>query len=118
VRRLRALVKRLALVTNALRVSLSLKDRQLDFHGHFDAVYSSHPFGAPKEDIEFWVRLSEVEPFDRARTLFVDDSLPVLRAARAHGVRWIYAIARPDSTLPARPMAEFPAVDALHELMP
>jgi len=116
--RLRALGKRLALVTNAHPDTLALKDRQLDFHGHFDAVYSSHPFGAPKEDIEFWARLSTVEHFDPARTLFVDDSLPVLRAARAHGVRWIYAIARPDSTRPARPMDEFPAVDALRELMP
>jgi FMN phosphatase YigB (HAD superfamily) len=36
--------------------------------------------------------------FDRRRTLFVDDSLPVLRAARDHGIEHIVAVAHPDST--------------------
>lgn len=116
VRRLRSLRKRLVLVTNAHSETLALKDEQLDFRGHFDAVYSSHPFGAPKETTEFWERLIEREPFDRKRTLFVDDSLPVLRAARAFGIAWIYAIAHPDSTQPRREIDEFPAVNAIHEL--
>lgn len=116
VRRLRARSKRLLLVTNAHEDVLSVKDEQLDFRGHFDAVYSSHPFGAPKENIAFWERLIEREPFDRSRTLFVDDSLTVLRAAREFGIAWIYAIAHPDSTRPRREIAEFPAVNAVHEL--
>jgi len=28
----------------------------------------------------------------------VDDSPPVLRAAREAGIRWVYAVRRPDST--------------------
>jgi len=116
VRRIRALSKRLILVTNAHSETLAVKDEQLDFSGHFDAVYSSHPFGAPKEDVRFWERLIEREPFDRTRALFVDDSLPVLRAARAFGIAWIYAIAHPDSTRPRREIEEFPAVNAVHEL--
>ena len=116
VRRLRALSKRLILVTNAHAETLAVKDEQLDFRGHFDAMYSSHVFGAPKENIAFWERLIEREPFDRTRALFVDDSLPVLRAARAFGIAWIYAIAHPDSTRPRREIVEFPAVNALHEL--
>lgn len=118
VRRVRARGKRLALVTNAHPETLALKDEQLDFRGHFDAVYSSHRFGAPKESAQFWSALQVHERFDAARTLFVDDSLPVLRAARAHGLRWLYAIARPDSTRPRRDPQEFPSVDAVHELMP
>ena len=116
VRRIRALSKRLILVTNAHAETLAVKDEQLDFRGHFDAMYSSHVFGAPKENIAFWERLIEREPFDRTRALFVDDSLPVLRAARAFGIAWIYAIAHPDSTRPRREIVEFPAVNALHEL--
>jgi len=116
VRRIRALSKRLILVTNAHAETLAVKDEQLDFRGHFDAMYSSHIFGAPKENIAFWERLIEREPFDRTRALFVDDSLPVLRAARAFGIAWIYAIAHPDSTRPRREIVEFPAVNALHEL--
>jgi len=116
--RVRAIGKRLALVTNAHPATLAVKDEQLDFRGHFDALYSSHRFGAPKEDAQFWRALQATERFDPQRTLFIDDSLPVLRAARAHGVRWIVAIAHPDSSRPRRHIEEFPAVDAIHELMP
>jgi putative hydrolase of the HAD superfamily len=116
VRQLRTRGKRLVLVTNAHGDTLAVKDAQLDFRGHFDAVYSSHAFGLPKETVEFWQRLIEREPFDRERTLFVDDSLPVLRAARAFGIGWLYAIAHPDSSKPRREIDEFPAVNHLHEL--
>ncbi|MGH8136121.1 MAG: hypothetical protein ACRER4_07215 [Steroidobacteraceae bacterium] len=50
------------------------------------------------------------------RTLYVDDSLPVLRAARAHGIEWLYAVRRPDSRAPARAVKGFPGVDSVHEL--
>ena len=118
VRSMRALGKRLALVTNANTTTLAIKEQQLDFSGHFDAVYSSHRFGAPKESAPFWAALHAAEHFDRERTLFVDDSLPVLRAAHAFGVAWIYAIARPDSTQPRRDTAEFPAINSIGELIP
>jgi len=118
VRAVRALGKRLALVTNAHTTTLAIKDEHLDFRGHFDAVYSSHSFGSPKESAPFWSALMAQERFNRERTLFVDDSLPVLRAAREFGVGWIYAIARPDSSQPRREIADFPAVNSIDELMP
>ncbi|MGA2862185.1 MAG: haloacid dehalogenase, partial [Steroidobacteraceae bacterium] len=65
----------------------------------------------------FWRELAKVEQFDPARSLFVDDSLPVLRAARAAGIGLIYAMRRPDSGGPARLQPEFPAVDAVSELL-
>jgi 5'-nucleotidase len=117
VRRVRGLGKRLVLVTNAHTTTLAIKDEHLDFRGHFDAAYSSHTFGSPKESAPFWSALLAAERFDRERTLFVDDSLPVLRAARDFGVGWIYAIARPDSTQPRREIAEFPAVNSIDELL-
>jgi putative hydrolase of the HAD superfamily len=84
---------------------------------HFDAGFSSHSFGAPKEQAQFWVELAKVEQFDPARSLFVDDSLPVLRAARSAGIGLIYAVQRPDSSAPARLQSEFPAVDAVSQLL-
>ena len=51
--------------------------------------------------------------FDPARTLFIDDSLPVLRAARRHGIAQLFAILRPDSTQPAREIDEFPAMESV-----
>lgn len=117
VKAVRAKGKRLALVTNAHPDTLAVKEGQLDFKGHFDAVYSSHPFGAPKENALFWPRLHAAEPFDPRRTLFVDDSLPVLRAARDYGIAWLCAIAQPDSTHPRRRIGEFPSVAGIGELL-
>jgi 5'-nucleotidase len=115
--RLRALGKRRLLVTNAHPETLAIKDAHVDLVGHVDAVYSTHPFGVPKEDPAFWPRFRAAAPFDPARTLFIDDSLPVLRAARDYGVAWLRAIRRPDSGRPARDTAGFAGIDSVAELL-
>jgi 5'-nucleotidase len=115
--RVRALRKRLVLITNSHPTTLAIKDARVQVINHFDAGFSSHTFGAPKEHERFWTELSRVEPFEPARCLFVDDSLPVLRAARAAGVAHIYAVHRPDSSAPARIQQEFAAVDAVADLL-
>ena len=115
--RVRALGKRLVLVTNAHPTTLEIKDAHTHVMSHFDAGFSSHGFGAPKEQARFWVELAKAVQFDPARSLFVDDSLPVLRAARAAGIGLIYAVQRPDSSAPARLQSEFPAVDAVAQLL-
>jgi hypothetical protein len=48
----------------------------------------------------------------------VDDSLPVLRAARRHGLAQVFAVARPDSTQPPHVIEEFPAVHSVSDLLP
>jgi 5'-nucleotidase len=115
--RVRALGKRLVLVTNAHPTTLAIKDGRTHVISHFDAGFSSHSFGAPKEQAQFWVELAKAVQFDPTRSLFVDDSLPVLRAARAAGIGLIYAVQRPDSEGPVRLQAEFPAVDAVAQLL-
>jgi GMP/IMP 5'-nucleotidase len=109
--------KRIVLMTNAHPEALRIKDERTRVTRYFDAVHSSHRFGAPKETLEFWTAVRTVEPFDPERSMFVDDSLPVLRAARQAGVRWIYAVRRPDSSAGPRVHEEFPAVDAVAELL-
>jgi 5'-nucleotidase len=84
--------KRMVLVTNAHPETLRIKDAQTGVTRYFDAVVSSHTFGAPKESAVFWQGLREAQPSDRERTMFVDDSPPVLRAGKAAGIGWIYAI--------------------------
>ena len=42
----------------------------------------------------------------------------VLRAARLHGVSQVFAVARPDSTLPPHVIDEFPAVHSVSDLLP
>ncbi len=114
--RVRASGRRLVLVTNAHPEIFAIKDAHLGIRRRFDAVYSSHDFGVPKENAEFWRRLAAREPFDPARTLFADDNAAVLEAARAHGIRWVYAVRRPVHRAPARAANGFAGVDSVLEL--
>ena len=114
----RELGKRSVLVTNAHRKVLSVKLRRTGLDRFLDAIHSSHDVGAPKESAEFWSRLRDAEPFEPGRTVLVDDSLPVLRAAHAFGLARVIAIRRPDSSLPARDVEEFHAVESIAELSP
>ena len=110
--------KRMVLVTNAHMKSLELKMERTRLGGHFDALVCTHEFGMPKEEPALWERLREREPFDPARTLLVDDSLPVLRSARGYGIAWLLAVLRPDSRLPPRQVSEFDAIDSFREITP
>jgi putative hydrolase of the HAD superfamily len=110
--------KRRVLVTNAHQKSIELKMRKTRLDGHLEHVVCSHDLQAAKESPQFWPRVQQVEPFDPQRTLFVDDSLPVLRAAREYGFRWLLAILSPDSTQPARACDEFDAITDFSTLLP
>ena len=114
---LRALGKRLVLLTNAHPVTLAIKDEATAVRGYFDAAWSSRSFGAPKEDPRFWQGVRAAEPFDPARSLFVDDSPPVLQAAREAGIACVIAVRRPDTSRALRDHPEFPAVDHIADLL-
>jgi HAD superfamily hydrolase (TIGR01509 family) len=109
--------KRRVLVTNAHPATLALKNEQAGLTAYFDACYSTHRFGAPKEAAEFWPRLIDQEPFVPRRTLFVDDSIPVLDAARGFGIAWLRAVRLPDSGRPAQDTGRYAAVDRVADLM-
>jgi 5'-nucleotidase len=115
--RLRDSGKRRVLVTNAHPATLSLKSEQVALTQYFDACYSTHPFARPKEDAEFWPRLAAEERFQPQRTLFVDDSLAVLNAARDFGIGWLRAVRRPDSGQPPQSTGEYTAVDRVADLI-
>ncbi|MBV1787871.1 GMP/IMP nucleotidase [Marinobacterium sp. D7] len=110
--------RRTLIVTNAHRDSLSLKVEKTGIDQLVDLVICSHDFGLPKEDVLFWTKLQEVEPFNPKRTLLVDDSLPVLESAKRFGIAHLLCIAQPDSRQPARAITEFNAVTDFAEVMP
>lgn len=114
----RAAGKPLWLVTNAHCGSWQPKMEHTGLAGHFDRIVCSHDFGAPKEKAVFWDRFMAQHPFEPSRALFVDDSLPVLRAAAAHGIGQVVAVRRPDSSRPPRVIEEFQAIDGLIDLLP
>ena len=115
--RLQASGKRRVLVTNAHPETLAIKSERVALTRYFDACYSSHPFAAPKEHAEFWPRLAAEEKFEPQRTLFVDDSLSVLKAAHNFGIGWLRAVRRPDSGRPPQHTGEYAAVDRVADLL-
>ena len=116
--RVAALGKRRVLVTNAHQKSLQLKMRKTRLGDRLDQVICAHDLQAPKEDQVFWDRLRAAEPFDPARTLFIDDSLAVLRSARRYGIANLLAVRAPDTRQQPRDVGEFDAIDGFRDLLP
>jgi putative hydrolase of the HAD superfamily len=114
----RASGRRLVLATNAHHKALTLKLARTGLEPHFDAIVSSHDLHAAKEAQEFWIRLQAIEPFNPARTLLVDDSLPVLDSARRFGIAHLVAVRRPDTQQPQKDTAAYPAIDDFSQLLP
>ena len=55
---------------------------------------------------------------DPARTLFIDDSLRILQAARQFGIGHLLGILAPDSQRPAQSLPGFAAIHHYTELLP
>ncbi|WP_172150486.1 MULTISPECIES: GMP/IMP nucleotidase [Pseudomonas] len=113
----RAAGKRVVLITNAHRDSLSLKLERIELAPYFDRLISSHDYGFAKEDQQFWFALQQDLGFAAARSLFIDDSLPILRSARAFGVGHLLAVRQPDSRKGPKDTEEFAAVDDYRALI-
>lgn len=105
--RLQQAGKQVILVTNAHRHSLEIKLEQVDLAAGLDAIVSSHDYGYPKEQAEFWQHLQQQHPFNPQRTLFIDDSLSVLRSAQRYGIKFLRCVNQPDSQGPRFEHTEF-----------
>jgi 5'-nucleotidase len=116
-RKLRLSGKRVLLVTNSHPATLAIKNQRVAITQYFDACYSSQPFEAPKENPAFWHRLAEREEFSAQRTLFIDDSVPVLECAREFGIAHLRAVRRPDTGAPPQPTGSFTPIDGVAELL-
>lgn len=110
--------RRAVLVTNAHHKSLALKIERTGIDALLDAVISAHSLGLPKEETVFWERLREVEAYDPARTLLIDDNLAVLESARRGGIGHLLFVAAPDSRKPPRDNADFPVLHAFRDILP
>jgi putative hydrolase of the HAD superfamily len=109
--------KRVIMITNAHRDSLSLKMERIELAPYFERLISSHDYGFPKENPQFWDALHADINFDPARSLFIDDTLPILRSARTYGVAHLLAVSEPNSQRGPKDTEEFEAVKDYRELM-
>ncbi len=108
---------RVLLVTNSHPGTLELKDAVTGLGDYFDNLHSSHVYGHAKERQSFWRALQEVEPFDPATTLFIDDTQPVLDSAREYGVGMLLTVTVPDTLEPRRSGSQYAAVERLSDLL-
>jgi HAD superfamily hydrolase (TIGR01509 family) len=105
------------LVTNSHGDTLELKDQVTGLGEYFDGIHSSHSYGFAKERQEFWGALQAEVGFDPQTTMFVDDTISVLRSAAEFGVEYLLAITRPDTSEPPREGGEFKGVEGVANLL-
>ena len=105
------------LVTNAHRDSLDLKMERTCLAPFFNQIISSHDYGAPKESTLFWQQLEQQHIFDKQKTLLVDDSLSVLKAAQQYGIKHLISISKPDSQRAVKVVEGFSAIEDFRSLM-
>jgi putative hydrolase of the HAD superfamily len=104
---LKASGREVILVTNAHPDSLSLKIEHTQLDQHIDQLISTHEFAVTKESQLLWQKLQARVGFNPAHTLFVDDSLGILKAAQDFGIKHLLAVSNPDSKKPNREISEF-----------
>lgn len=109
--------KRVVLVTNAHTASVTIKMQKTGLDRHFDRIITSHELGYAKEEFPFWPALHKVEPFDAQRTLFIDDNFNVLDAAKHYGIKFLYAIRKPDSQGADKQHAHYMLLDKFSQIM-
>jgi HAD superfamily hydrolase (TIGR01509 family) len=114
---LKASGREVILVTNAHPDSLSLKVEHTQLDDHIDQLISTHEFAVTKESQELWQKLQVKLRFKPENTLFVDDSLGILKAAQDFGIRHLLAVSNPDSQQPVRDITEFPSIQDYRYLL-
>lgn len=115
---LKALNKRLVLITNAHPKGLKIKLDVTKIDQWLDIIISSHEFGSPKEDQAFWHQLQQKERFDPARSLFIDDTPRILRSAKEYGIGHLLCVTSPDSQRDTKSPEEFMGIEHFNELLP
>lgn len=110
--------KRRILLTNAHPHNLAVKLAHTGLDEHLDLLLSTHTFGYPKEDRRLWQAVAEETGLNMDKTLFIDDSEPILDAAARFGIGYCLGVANPDSGQPEKHYQRHPAVNDYRCLIP
>ena len=110
--------KDVVLVTNAHQDSLNLKMEKTGIAEKFHCLISVHEFSLPKENTDCWKEVHNRHPFDRNRTLLIDDNLQALQSALDYGIDQVLAIHQPDSKRPRLDVMHYRAIHSFEEIMP
>jgi 5'-nucleotidase len=114
---LKALGKKVYLVTNAHPKALQVKMDQVKIEKWFHRLICSQEVGAAKEQPEFWDKLHGILPYTKETTLFADDTEKVLHSAALYGIKHLIHIAKSSSRLDPNHSALYPSILSFKELM-
>lgn len=115
---LKACGKRRILLTNAHPHNLAVKLEHTGLASHLDLLLSTHTFGYPKEDQRLWHAVVEETGLQPERTLFIDDSEPILDSAAAFGIRYCLGVTNPDSGLAEKSYLRHPGLNDYRRMIP
>jgi len=110
--------KRIYLVTNAHRKGIKLKMKMSRIEGFFDEIISSHDFGVPKQQQQFWKELDKKIDFNKERSIFFDDSLDVLEAAAKFNIKNVIAISKPSTKIAKKNVPGYRNIENFCEVIP
>lgn len=110
--------KRRILLTNAHPHNLAVKLEHTGLGQHLDLLLSTHTFGYPKEDQRLWQAVAEHTGLEPGRTLFIDDSEPILDSAAKFGIRYCLGVTNPDSGQADKIYQRHPALNDYRRLLP
>jgi putative hydrolase of the HAD superfamily len=109
--------KKVYIATNAHDKVLDLKMKKTEIGKYLTGTVTSAAMGFPKEKPGFWERAEKKLGFHRENTLFVDDTLAVLRTAKRYGIRHLVYKAKGNSKVPPGTNREFATILDFHELV-
>ena len=109
--------KKVYIATNAHDKVLAMKLKKTDLGKYVTGAVTSAEMGFPKEKLEFWRRAEKKLGFHKDNTLFVDDTVAVLKTAKTYGIKYLVYKSLANSKIKPGSSAEFPTVTDFHELM-
>jgi len=116
-REMRHRKKHIWIVTNAHYKVLSMKLKKTELGKYLDGAITSFDMGIPKEYLEFWERAQKRIGFKKEKTLFIDDTIDVLRTASRFGIKYLIHKAKANSKVEPVPSSEFISINDFSELI-
>jgi 5'-nucleotidase len=109
--------KKVYIATNAHDKVLAMKLTKTEIGKYLSGAITSAEMGFPKEKREFWEHTERKLGFRKERTLFVDDTLAVLRTAKEYDIGYIVYKARGNSRMLPVQSPDFTTVLDFNELL-
>ena len=116
-RTMRERKKKVYIATNAHDKVLDLKMKKTEIGKYLTGTITSAGMGHPKEKGAFWERAERMLGFRKESTLFVDDTLAVLRTAKRYGIRYLVYKAKANSKVLPGTNREFATIMDFNELL-